>query len=398
MMMRRVVLLAAAVAALFASAASAQQLTVYSSLATRFTATGEARDVRRGIELALQHADHHAGGRPVRHVPLESTDAREGDWTRKRVAANARAAAQDPTTVGYIGEFDSAATAVAMPILNRAGILHISPTSTAAGLTVASPLAARGEPGKLRPSGARTFGRIVPNDVVQAAAAATLLEKLGVRRLALAHDRQIYGRGMAIETARAARRRGIRVVGMRGVSRRGRPALGRLARRADGFFFGGVAGPQVGDAAEVVDAWRVVSAANARLVKVGAEGLGSFSFTESSWDGIDGRAARRTYVMRQMLPEAAFPPSAQELIRREGIPRPYSLHGYEAAALMLDAIARGGGTREGTVRAFFATRDRESVLGRYSIDANGDTTLRRYGVWKMGRNGLSFDHVIDAAG
>ncbi len=59
------------------------------------------------------------------------------------------------------------------------------------------------------------------------------------------------------------------------------------------------------------------------------------------------------------------------------------MYGYEAMSVVLDSI-RSAGTR-GNVRQvvtdrFFATSDRSSVIGRYSIEADGETTLSRYGV------------------
>ena len=48
--------------------------------------------------------------------------------------------------------------------------------------------------------------------------------------------------------------------------------------------------------------------------------------------------------------------------------------------LALDAIERSGtGSKEDVVKALFETKDRTSVLGTYSIDENGDTTLTDYG-------------------
>jgi branched-chain amino acid transport system substrate-binding protein len=63
---------------------------------------------------------------------------------------------------------------------------------------------------------------------------------------------------------------------------------------------------------------------------------------------------------------------------------------------MLDAISRA--TRHGraeavqskVLHAIFATRDRHSALGTYSIDANGDTTLDQYGVYHISRGRLLF--------
>jgi len=54
---------------------------------------------------------------------------------------------------------------------------------------------------------------------------------------------------------------------------------------------------------------------------------------------------------------------------------PWGFYGYEAMALILDAVAAAGaGPREAVVRAARTERDRDSMLGRYSIDEEGLTT------------------------
>ena len=68
---------------------------------------------------------------------------------------------------------------------------------------------------------------------------------------------------------------------------------------------------------------------------------------------------------------------------------------------MLDAIKRasasGSLTRKSVVDAIFATKNRNSVLGTYSIDKNGDTSLTDYGIYKIVAGKLVFDKVIKAA-
>jgi len=54
----------------------------------------------------------------------------------------------------------------------------------------------------------------------------------------------------------------------------------------------------------------------------------------------------------------------------------------------------GGNDRLAVVKAFFRTRDRDSVLGRYSIDANGDTTLSTYAADRVSRGRLVFDRIL----
>jgi branched-chain amino acid transport system substrate-binding protein len=48
-------------------------------------------------------------------------------------------------------------------------------------------------------------------------------------------------------------------------------------------------------------------------------------------------------------------------------------------SLALDSIAAGGADRAAVTRAARGTKDRDSVLGRYSIDEDGHTTTTAYG-------------------
>ena len=60
--------------------------------------------------------------------------------------ANAQKVAGDDSAVAYIGEFNSGASAVSIPILNEVPIAQISPANTAVGLTSDEPGADKGEP------------------------------------------------------------------------------------------------------------------------------------------------------------------------------------------------------------------------------------------------------------
>jgi branched-chain amino acid transport system substrate-binding protein len=62
-----------------------------------------------------------------------------------------------------------------------------------------------------------------------------------------------------------------------------------------------------------------------------------------------------------------------------------------------DADAHGGKvSRQGVYKDLLATKNRQSVLGAYSIDANGDTTLTDYGLYKIVGGKLVFDKVLKA--
>ena len=71
-------------------------------------------------------------------------------------------------------------------------------------------------------------------------------------------------------------------------------------------------------------------------------------------------------------------------------PGRYAAYGYEAMALILDSIDRASDPfdRSAVIDAFFETSDRESILGTYSIDEVGDTTLDRMTGYELDRGRL----------
>ena len=68
-------------------------------------------------------------------------------------------------------------------------------------------------------------------------------------------------------------------------------------------------------------------------------------------------------------------------------------------SLLLDSIERAGDAgsdREAVVEQLLATKDREGVFGKYSIDPNGDITLTPYGAYRVENGAMVFDHTVEA--
>ena len=104
-----------------------------------------------GIKLALEQAGGKAGDFTVKYESLDDSTAQAGSWTPEATQANASKAAQDDSTAVYIGEFNSGASAISIPILNEAGVPQISPANTAVGLTSDEPGSEPGRAGQVLP-------------------------------------------------------------------------------------------------------------------------------------------------------------------------------------------------------------------------------------------------------
>jgi branched-chain amino acid transport system substrate-binding protein len=321
---------------------------------------------------------------PIRYVSLNDATRRAGSWHPGRVAANARRAALDRSTIAYIGEFNSGATAISLPILNEVGVPQISPTNTYIGLTRSGPGTEPGEPAKYYPTGLRTYFRVAPNDRILAAGIATAMVDNGCRRIASVHDGELYGSGASAWIRRTARRLGARIV----VTLRthgGR--LGRVRRaRPDCVAYGGIT------ANGAVRIFRRLGRRLPRARFFASEGVAESRFVSRLPAGIAGR----TLINVSTLAPSAYPAAGQSVLQRLGNPDPNAVYGYEAMRLVIDAVNAGGPTRRGVLRALRSVRDRPSVLGTYSFDRFGDTTLRTSGLYGIQGDALQFVGAVTA--
>ena len=174
-----------------------KSLTVYSSLPLQGASRPQSENVVKGEKLALEQAGGKVGDYTIKYTSLDDSTAPAGKWDPGATAANARKAAQDKSTIAYLGEFNSGASAISIPILNEAGIQQISPSNTAVGLTKSGPGADKGEPDKYYPTGKRTYARIVPIDNIQGTALGNFMKDEGVTK--------VYVRTTRRSTARVSR-------------------------------------------------------------------------------------------------------------------------------------------------------------------------------------------------
>jgi branched-chain amino acid transport system substrate-binding protein len=379
----------------------ARTLTVYSSLPLQGASRPQTTAMVQGIELALEQSGGRAGEFQVRYQSLDDSTAQAGSWTPEATAANARKAALDENTAVYIGEFNSGASAVSLPILNEAGVPQVSPANTAVGLTSDDPGAETGEPEKYYPSGERHYVRIVPKDTIQGAALATLMKEDGCQRVFLTNDKEVYGAGLARNIQNAGQQQGLQILANEAIDKNAanyRSLAASAAREdADCFVYAGIT------ANNAVQLYKDFAAALPDVKLYGPDGVAESGFSDPDEGGIPRSVGERTKVTVATLAPDEYPPAGQEFFdtfaRKYGEenPDPYAIYGYEAMRLALDAIERSGtGERQDIVDALFSTEDRESVLGTYSIDENGDTTLTDYGVYSIEDGELAFDQTIEA--
>ena len=373
---------------------SGSVLRIYSSEPLVGPPADQGRDMVRAEQLALTEAGDRVGRWRIAYSALNNASPQTGVWDPGVVSANARRAGQDRTTVAYVGEMDTGASAVSIPILDEVGILQVSPTDGVAGLTRAGS-GGPGEPEKYYPARDRNFVRLVPPDDLEAQALLALMRRAGVRRLYVLHDPALYGERLALAVARGAPAAGIAVV----KSREADPArvdprdLGAdvVATAADGFLYTGA----LADA--LPGLFAVVHAVAPRLPLFGPGALAQPGFAAAL-----GPAAARTRLLAPWPPVSRLPAAGRAFARRfraryGADPAAPAVYGYEAMRLVLAAIGRAGkhgNDRAAVTRAAFAVADESSPIGPYAIDAQGDTSARGFAVYGVRDGRLAYLRTI----
>jgi branched-chain amino acid transport system substrate-binding protein len=372
-------------------------LTIYSSLPLQGDSRPQSTDVVNGEKLALEEAGGKVGKFTIKYSSLDDATAAAGKWDPGQTSADGRKAAQDASTIVYLGEFNSGASAISIPILNEANILQISPSNTYVGLT-RSEGADKGEPDKYYPSGKRTFGRVVPADHIQAAAQVTYQKDQGCKKTYILNDKEVYGKGIAVQVQNIAKAQGLAIAGNDGIDTKA-ANFRSLATKikssgADCMFFGGITQNKG------VQVFKDVNAANPTMKLFGPDGVAESAFSSKLGSSVE----KNTYITNPTLDPKLYPPAAQDFFAKfkqkfGNDPQPYAIYGYEAMKVALLAIQNAGdkgNDKQAVIDAFFKIKDRDSVLGKYSIDENGDTTLSDYGADRVEGGKLVFDKVIKA--
>ena len=364
---------------------------IYSSLPLRGPEAADAVPLANGIRLALAQADGKAGAFKVQYTALDDS-ARNGGWDANETAANARKTADDAHAVYYIGEFDDDASEVSMPILNQAGIAQVSPANTYVGLTSNQLGGASGGP-PYAPTGTRTYLRIVPTDSVQGAADLMAMRQAGCTKVAIASDDEAYGTGLAKLMLLQKSFYGVDVVSDGGVNPQAASfhayAETLKALHVDCFMFAGVASKGAVEVAKDV-----------HLVLPTAKIFGPQDVCTSAWTnpkdgGVPTAVDPLIECTAVTLSLSAYPGgkafvAAYNARYPDSKPNAYAILGYEAMRLGLSTIAglgANGDSKSAVLSALFATAGRRSVLGTYSFNKQGDTTLRSIGLYKVGANG-----------
>ena len=355
------------------------------------------------IKLAIGQRDGKAGNVTIEYESLDDATAQTGQWDAAKCAENAQKAAQDEEIIGWIGPFNSGCAAVQIPILNEAHLGMISPSNTYVGLT--KPGGKPNEPEKYYPTGERNYARVIVTDDKQGQAGAKLMQEEGWESVYILDDKETYGKGIADQLQQTAEDLGIEILGREGID--GSAAnygslMNKIAQTdPDAIYFGGII---ENDADQLVKDKVGAGMSNEEVAFIVPAGVYVDTYLSQGGDAAEG-----TWVTFGGLPEGELSAEGQEFVKTyqqkyDDEIQPYTPYAYEAANVMLDAIERaseeaGGDVpdRQAVLEQIFATEDYKGVLGTWSFDEDGDTTLTELSILKVEGGKFQLDRTLSVA-
>ena len=375
MSLRRVAAAGVAAAALVAAGCGGgggsgpATLRIYVSAPLQGGRAAEGQAIEDGARLALADAGGRVGQFRIRGVYLDDSSPR--GWSIARTASNARRAAQDTAAIGYVGDVDSGATKVSLPITNQAEIAQVSPASGAVDLTRISP-AGGSDPDRYRPNDKQSFARVVPDDDVVARAAAIWAKREGARTFAATGDGTAFGKITEDAFASEAHAVGLRVLSQHEIRKSVEGGGGPDA------VWSGISSLPNGFEKVLTVQSSLIFLPDTILVPAFLSRIAAIQ---------DQLRVVSPFLGPSLLPASASPFLREFRSRFKHAPPPSAAYGYESMSLLLDAIRRAGdegSSRAAVIDELLSTAERRSILGTYSIDGNGDTTLDAVSGYRIG--------------
>ncbi len=356
-------------------------------------------EMASAVDFILKQHDYKAGGKKIGFQSCDDATAQAGSWDSAKCSANARAYANNKSVIGVIGTFNSGCAKLEIPVANRAPdgpLAMVSPSNTYPGLTQGGPGTETGEPENYYPTGKRNYARVVWNDQFQGAANALLARDLGLKKVYVLTDKETYGQGIANLFSQYAKKVGITTLpGTPQAWDKKASSYDAIATKikasgADSVFLGGI-----------------VCNNGGKLIKDLKAGLGPDVqiFGPDGWTPISatvdgaGAASEGMNITQPGIPADQLKGAGKKFVTDFTAeighqPDPYTNYAAQATEVLLTAIDKADGDRTKVAQNLFNLDVKNGILGDFTIDENGDTTLGTVSVYQVKGGKGVFDKLI----
>ena len=315
----------------------------------------------RGANAAAEAINKAGGinGRTVQIVPGDDAcDAKQA-----RAVANQLV---NEGVYGVAGHFCSSSTIPASEVYNEANLLMITPASTNPQVT-----------DRNLPAVFRTCGR---DDQQGDVAGDFIAKKLGAKRIAVIHDKDTYGQGLADATKNRLHQNGLTEVLYEGITRGDKDFNSLVTKmkglKVDTIYFGGLH----------TEAGLIARQANEQGLKatfISGDGIVTEEFPNIAGPATEGVLMSFGADPRS-IPEAADAVKAFRDAKYE--PEAYTLYAFAAIQSIAAALTANEASKDGKkLAAWLKANSVQTVMGKKEWDSKGDLKVSDYVMYKWSK-------------
>jgi branched-chain amino acid transport system substrate-binding protein len=344
----------------------------------------DAVRIKNALVMAIDDANKKklVEGYTFELLTLDDGTATSGQYDPAQAATNARKMVADTDVVAAIGPMMSGAGKAMAPILSQGDLATITPSSTNPDIT--SPKFAE----QYRPAGKPIYFRTVTTDAYQGPNMANFMaERLKIKTVYVLDDSGAYGVGIADTFQAQAEKKGVKILGRDRLDPKAADYTAVLTKikslSPDAMYYGGVGQAGVKLAKQAYD---IIP----NTIKAGGDGVYGATFLTGT-----GFPAAEGWYATIASPHLTDDTKAKDFIkaykdRWNMAPVDYSITGYDAMEVIVDAVKRVAATgkpvNRGAVRDAIQTAKVHTIQGVVSFDENGDLADRTVSVFQVKKN------------
>lgn len=356
-------LLAFAVSAASAGVFAADTITIALAGPTTGPVTQYGTMQNTGAEMAAKILNEKGGMNGKKIVTKIYDDACEP----KQAASVANQIVNDNVKF-VVGHLCSSSTIPAAEIYNEEGIVMITPASTDPALTQ---------------KGYTTIFRTIGTDAQSAPTSADyILNVLKPKKIALLHDKQQYGQGLAEGVAKVLKEKGVEPVVFEGVTQGQKDFAALITKMKNAgvdFVYWGGYHPELGLI------MRQGADQGFKPQYMGADGIDNPDLFAIAGDAADG-------VLVTVPKSFADDPKNADLMAKfkdakQDASGPFVLPGYSALQIMVDAANQAKSDDPEKVAAAIHAGSFDTPIGAVSYQENGDLKNFQSVIYKLGKDG-----------
>ncbi len=328
-----------------------------------FQANG-GQTVLGGVRLAAEEINLRGGLLGYRVVVRPLDDESDSDVAVAQVAQIQDALSKGERVIGVIGHLNSGQTSAAMELYKDLPLIIVTPTASEQGLSQ---------------RGYTNFFRVNASDDVQAAVDARfLVEKLGVKRIAVVHNNTDYGKGLAASLVKELEARGgqavVQIEVEEGQSTYDAEVPQIQGANPEAIFYAGyeIETPFLRYALVRTGVTVPMLASDGAFLSPtiddsdgAAEGLYVSTFAPSPTQAADARWFEAYQVVEYRNPDT------------------YSVNGYVAMQVLLEGVTKANSLESGKIAETLRGNSVPTLLNSLSYQANGDLVDAKIWIYQV---------------